>query len=90
MPITELVFPHPNPDPVLLEKLQQVLPTVAKATFTNVPGLFATYRGKIIRAQNISEGKNIEHSGLIVVLVNAAFHPTRQTILALTNICRVG
>ncbi|KAJ5605722.1 hypothetical protein N7510_008503 [Penicillium lagena] len=68
MPVTELVFPRPNPDPVLFEKLRQVLPTAAKAAFANVLGLFATYRGKIIRAQNISEGKAIEHSGLIIVL----------------------
>lgn len=90
MPVTEFVFPHPNPDPVLFEKLRQVLPTAAKATFANVPGLFATYRGKIIKAQNISEGKNILHSGLIIVLGNATFHPTRQTKLVLANDCRMG
>ncbi|CAM1510754.1 Fc.00g082670.m01.CDS01 [Cosmosporella sp. VM-42] len=68
MAITEFVFPSLNPDPALLQELKQILPAAAKATFSDVPGLLAYYRGRVINAQNLSDNTNVKHSGLVIVL----------------------
>ncbi|KAK7413262.1 hypothetical protein QQX98_007850 [Neonectria punicea] len=68
MPITEFVFPRLNRDPVLLQGLKNALPPAAKATFSDVPGLLSYYRGKVVKAEKITEGADAEHSGLVLAL----------------------
>ncbi|KAF5013558.1 hypothetical protein FDECE_418 [Fusarium decemcellulare] len=68
MAVTEFVFPHLNPDPVLLQGLKETLPAAAKATFSDVPGLLGYHRGRIVEARNVTENTAIDHSGMVIVL----------------------
>ncbi|KAH6886806.1 hypothetical protein B0T10DRAFT_563042 [Thelonectria olida] len=68
MAVTEFVFPRLTKDPHLLQGLKTALPPAAKAAFSDVPGLLSYHRGRIVKAQNISEGTGLEHSGLAIVL----------------------
>ncbi|KAF4455930.1 hypothetical protein FALBO_15525 [Fusarium albosuccineum] len=68
MAVTEFVFPHLNPDPVLLQSLKEILPAAAKATFSDVTGLLGYHRGRIVQARNVTENTTIDHSGMVIVL----------------------
>ncbi|KAF7558709.1 hypothetical protein G7046_g5445 [Stylonectria norvegica] len=68
MAITEFVFPPLNPDPVLLQQYKKEIPAAVEATFADTAGLTDLYRGKIIEARDISDDKQIKHTGAVFIL----------------------
>jgi hypothetical protein len=68
MAVTEFVFPRLTTDLHLLQAFKTALPPAAKVAFSDVPGLLNYQRGRIVKAQNISDGSDLEHSGLAIVL----------------------